>query len=79
MSWDEEFASRYEEWSAHMTADVAVYVDLAREADGPLVELAIGNGRVDTGRPGHRTKRDRHRHLADDARKGAGRRGRGGR
>src|SRR5437868_3037698 len=29
-----------------MTADVAFYVELAREADGPLVELAIGNGRV---------------------------------
>lgn len=46
MSWDEAFASRYEEWSAHMTADVKFYVDLACEADGPLVELAIGNGRV---------------------------------
>src|SRR5262245_43672823 len=29
-----------------MTADVAFYVGLAREADGLLVELAIGNGRV---------------------------------
>ena len=29
-----------------MTADVAFYVELAREADGPLVELAIGSGRV---------------------------------
>jgi SAM-dependent methyltransferase len=29
-----------------MTEDVPFYVDLAREADGPLVELAIGNGRV---------------------------------
>ncbi|HEV8167243.1 MAG TPA: class I SAM-dependent methyltransferase [Actinomycetota bacterium] len=46
MSWDEAFASRYEEWSAHMTADVAFYVELARKADGPLVELGIGNGRV---------------------------------
>jgi SAM-dependent methyltransferase len=46
MSWDEGFANRYEEWSAGMTADVPFYVDLAREADGPLVELAIGNGRV---------------------------------
>ena len=46
MSWDEAFANRYDEWSAHMTADVAFYVELAREADGPLVELAIGNGRV---------------------------------
>ncbi len=46
MSWDEAFASRYEEWSAHGADDVAFRVELAREADGPLVELAIGNGRV---------------------------------
>jgi ubiquinone/menaquinone biosynthesis C-methylase UbiE len=46
MSWNEAFAERYDEWSAHMTADVAFYVALAREADGPLVELAVGNGRV---------------------------------
>jgi SAM-dependent methyltransferase len=57
VSWDEEFAVGYEAWSAHMTADVAFYVGLARTADGPLVELAIGNGRVAvpvaaaTGRP----------------------------
>jgi SAM-dependent methyltransferase len=29
-----------------MTADIPFYVELARQADGPLVELAIGNGRV---------------------------------
>jgi ubiquinone/menaquinone biosynthesis C-methylase UbiE len=46
VSWDEAFADRYEQWSAHMTEDVAFYVELAREADGPLVELAVGNGRV---------------------------------
>ena len=46
MSWDEAFASHYDGWSAHMTADVAFYVSLALQADGPLVELAIGNGRV---------------------------------
>jgi ubiquinone/menaquinone biosynthesis C-methylase UbiE len=45
-SWDEAFANRYDEWSAHMTADIAFYMALAQEADGPLVELAIGNGRV---------------------------------
>jgi ubiquinone/menaquinone biosynthesis C-methylase UbiE len=45
-SWDEAFASRYDEWAADMTADIAFYVGLAREADGPLVELAVGNGRV---------------------------------
>jgi len=46
MSWDEAFSRRYDEWSAEMTEDVAFYVDLALEADGPLVELAVGNGRV---------------------------------
>ena len=57
MSWDEAFSSRYAEWSAHMTADIAFYVELARRAEGPLVELAVGNGRVAvpvaqaTGRP----------------------------
>ena len=29
-----------------MTEDVPFYVDLARAAEGPLVELAVGNGRV---------------------------------
>jgi SAM-dependent methyltransferase len=46
MSWDERFALRYDEWAAHMTEDVAFYVGLAREAEGPIVELAVGNGRV---------------------------------
>jgi SAM-dependent methyltransferase len=46
MSWDEAFASRYEAWSADMRDDVAFYVELARKADGPVVELAVGNGRV---------------------------------
>jgi SAM-dependent methyltransferase len=40
------FAQVYDVWSAHMTEDVPFYVDLAREADGPVVELAVGNGRV---------------------------------
>jgi SAM-dependent methyltransferase len=29
-----------------MTADIGFYVELARNADGPVVELAVGNGRV---------------------------------
>jgi SAM-dependent methyltransferase len=40
------FALIYDEWSAHMTEDIPFYVELAREAEGPLVELAVGNGRV---------------------------------
>ena len=46
MSWDEAFSRRYDEWSSGMTEDIGFYVELAREADGPLVELAVGNGRV---------------------------------
>src|SRR2546427_4141480 len=45
-NWYEAWADRYAEWSAGVTADVPFYVGLAREADGLLVELAIGNGRV---------------------------------
>jgi hypothetical protein len=46
VSWDEMFAGRYEQWSAEMTADIAFYIALARQANGPLVELAVGDGRV---------------------------------
>jgi SAM-dependent methyltransferase len=46
VSWDEAFAESYDQWSAQMTSDIAFYVELAQEAEGPLVELAIGNGRV---------------------------------
>ena len=57
MSLYDAFAPIYDAWSAHMTEDVAFYVELARETDGPLVELAVGTGRVatevarETGRP----------------------------
>ena len=43
--WD-AFAPVYDEWSADMTEDIPFYVDLAQEADGPVVELAVGTGRV---------------------------------
>jgi len=45
-TWDEEFSHRYDEMFASMTADIDFYVDLARAANGPIVELAVGNGRV---------------------------------
>jgi SAM-dependent methyltransferase len=51
------FAVDYDRWSQEMTEDVPFYVELAREADGPVVELAVGNGRVaipvarETGKP----------------------------
>jgi SAM-dependent methyltransferase len=40
------FASIYEQWASVMSEDVPFYVELAREADGPVVELAVGTGRV---------------------------------
>jgi SAM-dependent methyltransferase len=46
MSIYDGFAPIYDAWSADMTEDVDFYVDLAREADGPIVELAVGTGRV---------------------------------
>jgi len=45
-SWYDAWADRYDEGSAVVAADVPFYVELAGEADGPLVELAVGTGRV---------------------------------
>ncbi len=56
-TWYDAWADRYAEWSTGVTADVPFYVELARETNGLLVELAVGNGRVAipvaqaTGRP----------------------------
>jgi SAM-dependent methyltransferase len=44
-SWYDSWADRYDEGAAR-AADVPFYVGLARDADGPLVELAVGTGRV---------------------------------
>ncbi len=46
MSHYDAFADIYDEWSQDMTEDVPFYVELASEADGPIVELAVGSGRV---------------------------------
>lgn len=46
MSAYDGFAPIYDVWAADMTEDVDFYVSLAAEADGPIVELAIGTGRV---------------------------------
>jgi SAM-dependent methyltransferase len=57
MSDYDTWAPVYDAWAAHMTEDVAHYVSLAREADGPIVELMVGSGRVaidvvrETGKP----------------------------
>ncbi|HEY2183190.1 MAG TPA: class I SAM-dependent methyltransferase [Gaiellaceae bacterium] len=51
------WAPVYDAWASDMTEDVAHYVSLAREADGPIVELMVGSGRVaievvrETGKP----------------------------
>jgi ubiquinone/menaquinone biosynthesis C-methylase UbiE len=41
-----EFAAVYDDWSAGLVEDIPFYVSLAREADGPVVELAVGTARV---------------------------------
>src|SRR3954452_18254659 len=46
MSEYDSWAPVYDAWAADMTEDVAHYVALAREADGPIVELMVGSGRV---------------------------------
>lgn len=46
MSGYEGFAPVYDEWAADMVDDVEFYVELAREAEGPVIELAAGTGRI---------------------------------
>ena len=46
MSAYDAFAQIYDAWAADMTEDVDFYVELAAETVGPIVELAVGTGRV---------------------------------
>jgi SAM-dependent methyltransferase len=46
MSDYDSWAPVYDAWAADMTDDVAHYLRLAQEADGPIVELMVGTGRV---------------------------------
>ncbi len=46
MSDYDPFAASYDALASTMTEDIAFYVSLAAEASGPVVELAVGNGRV---------------------------------
>ena len=46
MSEYDAWAPVYDEWASGMTGDVDYYVDLARGAQEPIVELAVGTGRV---------------------------------
>jgi SAM-dependent methyltransferase len=39
-------AADYDTWAADMVDDVQWYISLARDADEPIVELAVGTGRV---------------------------------
>ena len=45
-SLDDSIARIYDPWSLSVTEDVEFYVDLACETDGPVVELAVGTGRI---------------------------------
>lgn len=53
----DSWAAVYDAWGGSMPDDVAHYVRLAREAEGSIVELAVGTGRVaiplvrETGKP----------------------------
>jgi SAM-dependent methyltransferase len=40
------WADVYDSWVGDAEADVAFYAELVHEADGPIVELAVGTGRV---------------------------------
>jgi len=57
MSEYDSWAPVYDAWTSDMPGDAAHYVSLAREAGGPIVELAVGTGRValevvrETGKP----------------------------
>jgi len=42
----EAFAAVYDRWVEAAPDDIPFFVELAREADGPVVELAVGTGRV---------------------------------
>lgn len=46
MSEYDAWAPVYDAWAADMTEDVPFYVELARDAAEPIVELAVGSGRV---------------------------------
>jgi SAM-dependent methyltransferase len=45
-SWYDAWAEQYAESASGAGPDVPFYVELARDADGPVVELAVGTGRV---------------------------------
>lgn len=46
MALYDSIAGIYDPWSASVVEDVAFYVDEAKRAGGPVVELAVGSGRI---------------------------------
>ncbi len=46
MALYDSIAGIYDPWSASVVEDIAFYVDEAKECDGPVVELAVGSGRI---------------------------------
>ena len=46
MSLYDSIAELYDPWSRSVTEDVGFYVEEAKRADGPVVELAVGTGRI---------------------------------
>ena len=46
MSLYDSIARIYDPWSLSVIEDIEFYVDLARETNGPVVEMAIGTGRI---------------------------------
>jgi SAM-dependent methyltransferase len=42
----DSIAELYDPWSRSVTEDVGFYVEEAKRADGPVVELAVGTGRI---------------------------------
>jgi SAM-dependent methyltransferase len=46
MNLYDEIAAFYDPWSRSVTEDVAFYVDHALASGGPVVELAVGTGRI---------------------------------
>lgn len=46
MALYDSIAGIYDPWSASVVEDIAFYVDEARRYGGPVVELAVGSGRI---------------------------------
>ena len=46
MSEYDVWAADYDQWASEMTEDAPFYVDLARDAEEPIVELGAGTGRI---------------------------------